>query len=486
MAEQTGWDMTERELRAEHALNAYRERRRLRRGEDTWFGDGEGLVEVAEQGLDADDLSRRRLDVIQDAVDVGMGDELAEMLYDVAREEGLDPVLAFELVRCGMGVLPPSDGMENAPVFATTDKYRPGVAGAAGGPRHPAARAYAALQLPAAARAAGAAHGQRGGGVPRLCPRARRGAGGLLTPAGLPSFPFRFPEHDRRSRRNPGTRPRSPTLGLDPRSCRAGGAGLRRAHAHPGARHPPAAGRPRRDRPRGHGHGQDGRVRPAAGAAHRQPRAPRAGAGDGPHPRAGRAGGRGHAQVRAAAGRARACRLRRPGHQPAAARAAARGARDRRHAGAPAGPHPARLAGPLGHQLRGAGRGRRDAGHGLHRRHRSHHRRAARRAADGAVRATFPPRIAGPGAQGAQGPGARRRHAGKAGRAARAPGGVPGEPRAQAGGAGPHPGRGVAHQRHHLLPHAHGGGRADGGAGRARATTPRRCTAAWRRRSATG
>ena len=125
MAEQTGWDMTERELRAEHALNAYRERRRLRRGEDTWFGGGEGLLEVVEQGLDADALSRRRLDVIQDAVDTGMGDELAEMLYDVAREEGLDPVLAFELVRCGMGVLPPRDGVENAPGFPTADKYRP-------------------------------------------------------------------------------------------------------------------------------------------------------------------------------------------------------------------------------------------------------------------------------------------------------------------------------------------------------------------------
>lgn len=125
MAELTGWGMTERELRADHVLNAYRERRRLRRGDDTWFGDGEGLVEVAEQGLDAEALSRRRLDVIQEAVDVGMGDELAEMLYDVAREEGLDPVLAFELVRCGMGVLPPRDGVENAPGFPTADKYRP-------------------------------------------------------------------------------------------------------------------------------------------------------------------------------------------------------------------------------------------------------------------------------------------------------------------------------------------------------------------------
>jgi hypothetical protein len=126
MTDQTDWDMTERELRANHVLDAYRERRRLRRGEDTWFGGGgEGLLESAEQGLDADELSRRRIDVIQQAVDVGMGDELAEMLYDVARDEGLDPVLAFELVRCGLGVMPPPDGVENAPGFATSDKYRP-------------------------------------------------------------------------------------------------------------------------------------------------------------------------------------------------------------------------------------------------------------------------------------------------------------------------------------------------------------------------
>ena len=126
MADQTDWDMTEREQRAGHALGAYRERRRMRRGDDTWFGGGgEGLLETAEQGLDAEELSRRRIDVIQEAVDVGMSDELAEMLYDVAREEGLDPVLAFELVRAGLGVLPPRDGVENAPVFATSDKYRP-------------------------------------------------------------------------------------------------------------------------------------------------------------------------------------------------------------------------------------------------------------------------------------------------------------------------------------------------------------------------
>ncbi|HEX6036675.1 hypothetical protein [Longimicrobium sp.] len=121
--DQTGWDMEEREERANHALAAYRERRRLRRGDDTWFGAGEGLLDEA--GLNADEVSRRRMDVIQEAVAVGMSDELAEMLYDVAHEEGLDPAMAFELVRSGMGVLPPAEGLENAPQFATTDKYRP-------------------------------------------------------------------------------------------------------------------------------------------------------------------------------------------------------------------------------------------------------------------------------------------------------------------------------------------------------------------------
>jgi hypothetical protein len=121
--DQTGWDMEEREQRASHALDAYRERRRERRGEDTWFGAGEGLLN--EEGLNAEEVSRRRMDVVQEAVAVGMSDELAEMLYDVAHEEGLDPAMAYELVRSGMGVLPPAEGVENAPQFATTDKYRP-------------------------------------------------------------------------------------------------------------------------------------------------------------------------------------------------------------------------------------------------------------------------------------------------------------------------------------------------------------------------
>ena len=123
--DQTGWDMQDREARAGRALDAYRERRRSRRGDDTWFGSGEGLLEAAEQGLNEEELSRRRMDVIEDCLAVGMSGDLAEMLYDVARDEGLDPPLAYELVRSGMGVMPPEGGLDNAPDFATSDKYRP-------------------------------------------------------------------------------------------------------------------------------------------------------------------------------------------------------------------------------------------------------------------------------------------------------------------------------------------------------------------------
>ena len=118
-------EMREREERAGRVLHAYRERRASRRAEDTWFGDGEGMLEPAEEGLTGEELSRRRIDVIHEAMSVGMSGELAQLLYDVAREEGLDPVLGFELVRCGLGVMPPPEGLDNAPEHATTDKYRP-------------------------------------------------------------------------------------------------------------------------------------------------------------------------------------------------------------------------------------------------------------------------------------------------------------------------------------------------------------------------
>ncbi|HEX8906621.1 MAG TPA: hypothetical protein VF771_17355, partial [Longimicrobiaceae bacterium] len=70
-------------------------------------------------------LARRRMDVIAEAQGEGMSPELAEMMYDVAREEGLDPALAHELVRSGLGVAPPPDGMANAADQPASDKYYP-------------------------------------------------------------------------------------------------------------------------------------------------------------------------------------------------------------------------------------------------------------------------------------------------------------------------------------------------------------------------
>ena len=117
--------MAEREERAQHALEAFRERRRRRRAEDTWFGSAEGLLAAGEGQLDAETLARRRMDVVAEAQAEGMSPELAEMMYDVAHEEGLDPALAHELVRSGLGVAPPPEGVANAADQPTSDKYYP-------------------------------------------------------------------------------------------------------------------------------------------------------------------------------------------------------------------------------------------------------------------------------------------------------------------------------------------------------------------------
>jgi hypothetical protein len=120
------WTVAEQEATAGRALAAYRERRRLRRGEDTFFGSADALLAAAEAGLDAEGARSRRSEVTGEALEAGMSSELADLLYDIARDEGLDPALAFELVRGGVGVVPPADGLLNAPSQPTTDKYAPG------------------------------------------------------------------------------------------------------------------------------------------------------------------------------------------------------------------------------------------------------------------------------------------------------------------------------------------------------------------------
>ena len=113
------------ETHAGHVLEAYRERRRRRRAEDTFFGSDSCLVGSGEPS-DSPDGVRRRAELMGDARAAGMSPELADMMYDIAVEEGLDPMLAFELVSSGLGVAPPAEGLDNSPSQPTTDKYAPG------------------------------------------------------------------------------------------------------------------------------------------------------------------------------------------------------------------------------------------------------------------------------------------------------------------------------------------------------------------------
>jgi hypothetical protein len=52
------------------------------------------------------DASRRRLELVEREVEEGrVARELAEEVYDLAREEGLDPLFAFALVECGVAIV---------------------------------------------------------------------------------------------------------------------------------------------------------------------------------------------------------------------------------------------------------------------------------------------------------------------------------------------------------------------------------------------
>ena len=113
-----------REASARHALDAFRERRRRRRAEDTYFGSADVLLARGSEPFEPE-LERRRSDLVEAAEAEGMSHDLAELLYDVALEEGLDPALGFELVRTGLGVAPPPEGLSNASPEPVVDKYLP-------------------------------------------------------------------------------------------------------------------------------------------------------------------------------------------------------------------------------------------------------------------------------------------------------------------------------------------------------------------------
>lgn len=119
-------DTVERcEMSAQRALHEFRERRRRRRSEDTYFGSADVLLPRGDDPSPGRELERRRSEIMEDAEAQGMPSELAELLYDVALEEGLDPALAFELVRSGLGVAPPPEGLSNASQDPAMDKYLP-------------------------------------------------------------------------------------------------------------------------------------------------------------------------------------------------------------------------------------------------------------------------------------------------------------------------------------------------------------------------
>jgi hypothetical protein len=71
----------------------------------------EQLIQNAEQ-IASDDAPRRRIELVERAVAAGHSVEYADLIYDIAEEERVDPAIAFELVLNGIGVRdlsPPSD-----------------------------------------------------------------------------------------------------------------------------------------------------------------------------------------------------------------------------------------------------------------------------------------------------------------------------------------------------------------------------------------
>jgi hypothetical protein len=69
------------------------------------------LIERTAEIVD-DGTPRRRIELVERALEAGHSIEYADLIYDIAEEEGLDPALAFELVLNGIGVrelTPPVD-----------------------------------------------------------------------------------------------------------------------------------------------------------------------------------------------------------------------------------------------------------------------------------------------------------------------------------------------------------------------------------------
>jgi hypothetical protein len=94
------------------------------------------LIERAPD-IAADETPRRRIELVERATSDGHSIEYADLIYDIAEEEGIDPALAFELVLNGIGVrelAPPNDDrwvetqVEAPPKWVTEPRTAPAAA----------------------------------------------------------------------------------------------------------------------------------------------------------------------------------------------------------------------------------------------------------------------------------------------------------------------------------------------------------------------
>ena len=116
--EGTPSDRTERDVRSAT------ERYHRRSGQGNGGGKERGGLADFENELATDELrERRRSSLLEDAAHEGIPTDVAELLYDIALEEGLDPPVALELIRTGLAVnAPVESGSPDPPV---TDRYLP-------------------------------------------------------------------------------------------------------------------------------------------------------------------------------------------------------------------------------------------------------------------------------------------------------------------------------------------------------------------------
>jgi hypothetical protein len=114
-----------KEASARRALESYQERRRGRRDDNTWFGDAGHLQKTVDRARAADGMDSRRASILEISDEDGVPRDLAELAFDIATEEGLDPAVGYELVRSGLGVAPPEGGVTSAPGQPEVDRYLP-------------------------------------------------------------------------------------------------------------------------------------------------------------------------------------------------------------------------------------------------------------------------------------------------------------------------------------------------------------------------